>query len=130
MTSDEDDISWWRADARDLARWAVRTARSIPRADLIFTGYGLALCAVALFVWPAAPVMALIWLPQAVRLFIWPDRTARAVERRMAEGDDRYFEEQRFYRAYPGLRNTKRLRVRSAIVIFGSLVLCLLEIWR
>ncbi|MBN9017498.1 MAG: hypothetical protein J0H11_08785 [Rhizobiales bacterium] len=120
MESNEDDVSWWRADARALARWTARTVGSITRADLIFIGYGLALCAAAFFVWPAPSVMTLIWLPQAVRLFIWPDRAVLAVKRRMAEGDDRYFEEQRALRAYGG-GTARQIRRQAA---FG-IVLCL-----
>jgi hypothetical protein len=46
------------------------------------------------------------------------DRRARAVERRVAAGDDRYFEEQRSYRSYPSLRDPAALR-RSGFVTVG-----------
>jgi len=116
MKSDEDDISWWRTDARDLARWTVRTVRGITRADLIFTGFALALLAVALFVWPATPIMSLIWLPPAVGLFIWPDRAVRAVKQRMEQGDDSYFEQQRALRAYP-IGTARQLRRGAGFAI-------------
>lgn len=116
MESEESDIAWWRADAHAVARAIVGGVRSITRADLIFPGYVLVLWTVGLFVWPAIPVMGLTFLPFAVKQFIWPGNEVQAVKKRMAEGDDRYFEEQRALRAY-GFTEAMRVRRRAAFMI-------------
>lgn len=54
------------------------------------------------------------------------ERRARAIKKRMLEGGEAYFEEQRTYRAYPRLHDPKWIR-RSAIgaIIAGLLTLLL-----
>ncbi|MCX5512410.1 hypothetical protein C3941_10100 [Kaistia algarum] len=121
MESDEGDNPWWRADAQAVAGALARAVRSLTRADLIFTAYLLVLWSVWLFVWPATPVASLTFLSFAVRLFIRPERAVRAVEKRMAEDDDRYFEEQRALRAYP-VGTARQVRQSAAFMI----VLCLM----
>lgn len=128
MESNESDIAWWRADAHAVARAISGGVRSITRADVIFTGYVLALWAVGLFVWPAIPMMGLTFLPLAVRLFIWPESEARSVKERMAKGDDRYFEEQRALRAY-AITEAPHLRRHAAFGIVVCLVLSVLEVY-
>jgi hypothetical protein len=63
-------------------------------------------------------------------LALWPHRQARAVEARIKEGDDDYFEEQRTYQAYPWLRDPKRLRVAGVVGTMCGLIACALEISR
>jgi len=51
------------------------------------------------------------------------ERDARRVRDRMAEGGDRFFEEQRTYRAYPGLADPRRIRIKGwALMLVGMLV--------
>ncbi len=49
-------------------------------------------------------------------LAAFPERQTRHIEARMAAGDDRHFEEQRYYRAHPNLRNPKAVR-RNGVVL-------------
>ncbi len=49
-----------------------------------------------------------------------PGSIVRRIEKRMREGDDRYFEEQRELRSYPILRNRIALRVIGALILAGS----------
>jgi len=128
MESDESDIAWWRADAHAVARAIAGGVRSITRADMIFIGYVLVLWTVGLFFWPAIPIMGLTILPFAVRQFIWPERAVRAVKKRMAEGDDRYFEEQRALRAN-AITETPRVRRQAAFVIVPCVVWSVLEVY-
>lgn len=51
----------------------------------------------------------------------WPQVTARQVEKRMQAGDDRYFDEQRSYRAYAILREPRLIRLRAAVVLTMAL---------
>lgn len=62
-------------------------------------------------------------------LALWPNRRARAVETRIAQGDDSYFEEQRAYNAYPWLRNPRRLRIAGFVSTAGGLIVCAIEFW-
>lgn len=48
---------------------------------------------------------------------VWPQMAARRVEKRMRCGDDRYFEEQRSYRAYAILRDPRLIRMRAGFVL-------------
>lgn len=61
---------------------------------------------------------------------LWPSRRARAVEKRMLEGDDRYFEEQRSYRSYPWLRDPRRIRVIGIITTVIGLIACVVIVYR
>lgn len=54
-------------------------------------------------------------------LAAFPERQTRRIEARMAAGDDRHFEEQRYYRAYPNLRNPKAVR-RNCVVLMALAV--------
>jgi hypothetical protein len=63
-------------------------------------------------------------------MVIWPDRHARAVEKRVAEGDDRFFEEQRSYRAYPSTRNPRRIRIAGIIGTVCGLIFCASQLYR
>ncbi len=59
---------------------------------------------------------------------VWPQVTARQVQKRMRAGDDRFFEEQRTYRAYAILRDPRLIRLRAAVVLaLGLLALILLR---
>ena len=61
---------------------------------------------------------------------LWPDRRAAWIERRIAEGDNRFFEEQRSYEAYPWLRDRRRIRVVGAIGTVFGLAFCILQFYR
>jgi hypothetical protein len=63
-------------------------------------------------------------------MLFWPNRRAQAVEQRMREGDDRYFEEQRTYRSYPSMRDPRRIRIIGGICTVVGLIGCALEIYR
>lgn len=67
-------------------------------------------------------LLALLNLPAFVSLVLWPSRHVAAVERRMAEGDDSYFEEQRSYREWAFLRDPKRLRLMGVAGILACLL--------
>lgn len=59
---------------------------------------------------------------------VWPQVTARQVQKRMRAVDDRFFEEQRAYRAYAILRDPRLIRLRAAVVLaLGLLALILLR---
>lgn len=61
---------------------------------------------------------------------LWPDRQVRRVKRRIKEGGDRYFEEQRVYQSYPTLTNPKRLRLMGAIGTICGLIVCAISVYR
>lgn len=63
-------------------------------------------------------------------MVLWPRRKARAVEQRITEGVDRFFEEQRTYRAYPSARDPKRIRLMAAIGTVGGLIVFAMAIYR
>lgn len=59
-------------------------------------------------------------------MVVWPDWRAKRVQQRIAAGDDRYFEEQRAYRAYPALSNPRHIRVIGLVgVACGLLALAM-----
>lgn len=66
--------------------------------------------------------------------FLWlalrPDRRSKAIEARIAQGNDAFFEEQRSYQAYPCMRNRKHLRIVGIIGTVCGLILCGLELYR
>jgi hypothetical protein len=62
-------------------------------------------------------------------MLLWPNRKARAVEDRIASGEDRYFEEQRTYRAYPFLLAPQRIRLAGAIGTVAGIIVCVLAIY-
>lgn len=61
---------------------------------------------------------------------LWPASRAQAIEKRMASGEDQYFEEQRGYRAYPGMREPARIRTVGLITTIGGLIICVLQVFR
>ena len=63
-------------------------------------------------------------------MFLWPNRRAQAIEERIKAGDDRSFEEQRTYRAYPYLRNPRRIRLIGAVGTVCGLAVIAMEIYR
>jgi hypothetical protein len=63
-------------------------------------------------------------------LLFWPNRKAQARQQRIEAGDDRYFEEQRSYRAYPWLGRPKRIRFAGAVGTACGLVVSLVQIFR
>lgn len=63
-------------------------------------------------------------------LALWPHRRAQAVERRIAEGGDHFFEEQRSYRAYPWMHNQRHLRIAGIVCAVCGLIVCALEFLR
>ena len=65
-------------------------------------------------------------LVSGIGMTLWPERRAGQVERRIAEGDDRHFEEQRTYAAYPKLRDPRAIRRTGQVLIACGLVLLLL----
>lgn len=71
----------------------------------------------------------IITLVSMVSVF-WPERRAAAVEERIAKGDDRIFEEQRAYQAYPWMRDPKRIRIVGIIGTVCGLLFCFLQIYR
>lgn len=71
---------------------------------------------------PGLIVLAGLWS------ILYANREAKAVERRMEEGDDRYFEEQRFYRAYRSSRDPKWIRRKGAVVVILGLAVAVLHI--
>ena len=71
-------------------------------------------------------VLTLISLSTA----LWPRKRAEAVEARIAEGGDAFFEEQRSYQAYPWLRDPKRLRIAGIIGVVSGLTICGLQLYR
>jgi hypothetical protein len=62
--------------------------------------------------------------------FLWPNQRVRAVEKRIAQGDDHFFEEQRSYRAYPYLRSANRVRIAGSIGTLCGLMFCALQFYR
>jgi hypothetical protein len=61
---------------------------------------------------------------------LWPTRRTEAVEKRIAQGDDGFFEERRTYRAYPYLRDPRRIRLLGILCAIGGPILCLSVIYR
>ena len=57
-------------------------------------------------------------------LAVWPQRQAQAVIKRIEQGDDRFFEEQRAYQAYPSLRDPRKIRLRGLIVALCGAIAC------
>lgn len=51
----------------------------------------------------------------------------KAVDQRIEQGDDRYFEEQRSYRAYPPIRNPNLIRLGGAALVAMGLTICALD---
>jgi hypothetical protein len=63
-------------------------------------------------------------------MFLRPERQARRVKARMESGEDRFFEERRAYRAYPSLREPRRIRIAGGVGTVLGLILCAMEVWR
>jgi hypothetical protein len=63
-------------------------------------------------------------------LFLRAHRAAADVSERAAQGDDRFFEEQRSYRAYPFLGSQLYYRIGGAIGAILFAALCAHEFWR
>ena len=61
---------------------------------------------------------------------LWPTRRTDAVEKRILEGDDSFFEEQRSYRAYPFLRDPQWVRRVGVLTVIGGILMCLLTLYR
>jgi hypothetical protein len=61
---------------------------------------------------------------------VWPDRQARAVEKRITQGGDRFFEEQRSYQAYPILRDRRYIRRMGIFGTLAGLTLCAVQMFR
>ena len=60
--------------------------------------------------------------------FFWAEREARQIADRMDRGDDRFFEEQRAYRAYPFLRDPKHYRRVGVVLVIGGILICVLSL--
>ena len=63
-------------------------------------------------------------------MLLWPHRQARFVEKRMAEGDNRFFEEQRTYESYPWMRDPKRIRIVGAVGTLSGIIFCVMQLYR
>ena len=61
---------------------------------------------------------------------IWPNRQAQAVKKRVAQGDDRFFEEQRTYQAYPSLKDPKRIRIAGIVGTICGIIFCAMQVYR
>ena len=61
---------------------------------------------------------------------IWPARQAKAIAERLASGDDRFFEEQRTYRAYPWMRNVRHIRMVGIVGTLCGVLFCLIQVIR
>lgn len=73
------------------------------------------------------PYVAVIALFGGAWMAFRPQRQVDKVEKRIAEGDDRYFEEQRSYAAYPKLRDPRSVRLKGQILV--GIGVALLAIW-
>ncbi|WP_404369129.1 hypothetical protein AB5I39_16115 [Sphingomonas sp. MMS24-J45] len=70
----------------------------------------------------------LITLP-CIMMLLFPRRHVQAVEKRIAAGDDRYFEEQRTYQSYRYLRSAKAIRALGAVGTICGVGFCLMQIF-
>ena len=75
-------------------------------------------------------IYSIILTLPCIIMLVWPERQARAVEERIKAGEDRYFEEQRTYRAYPSLSNPRRIRLVGAIGTVCGIISCILALYR
>lgn len=79
--------------------------------------------------------MDTIWImmvPAAVTglaCLFYPQWTTRRIARRMQEGGDRYFEEQRSYQAYPWQRNPRLIRLSGAVILLLQAVVLGLQLY-
>lgn len=71
----------------------------------------------------------LLTLP-CLAMLLWPGRQASIIEKRIKAGDNQYFEEQRTYRAYPFLRDPKRIRLAGAVGTVCGLIFCAIQIYQ
>lgn len=62
-------------------------------------------------------LLALVIAAFGVWLVLFPYRQVRRVERRIADGDDRFFVEQRTYRSYPFLRSPAAIRCQGVAML-------------
>jgi hypothetical protein len=60
--------------------------------------------------------------------FFGAGRWADAVKKRMREGGDEYFEEQRSYRSYPHLHDPKWIRIGGLVMIAVGVLDCALHV--
>jgi len=75
-------------------------------------------------------IYAVFLTAPCVAMLLWPRRQAQIVEQRIRDGDDRFFEEQRAYRAYPWMRDPKRIRTMGAVGTVCGLIFCALTVYR
>lgn len=64
-------------------------------------------------------------IPSTITALFWllaPQWQIRRIEARMRDGDDRYLDEQRSYRAYPWQRNAGALRLMGAAILLMEAV--------
>jgi len=61
-----------------------------------------------------------------VATYLGAERRGRAIKKRMADGGDAYFEEQRTYRAYPRLSNPRWYRGGGVFLVVGGILIVLL----
>ena len=64
-------------------------------------------------------VYGIILTLPCIMMLLFPGRQVQAVEKRIAAGDDRFFEEQRTYQSYRYLRSAKAIRALGAVGTIG-----------
>jgi len=75
-----------------------------------------------------AAFTAISAIAAGIATYLGAEKQARAIRKRMEEGTDAYFEEQRSYRAYPHLSSPRRLRAIGVSLVAGGVALLLL-VW-
>jgi hypothetical protein len=63
-------------------------------------------------------------------MILWPQKWTAPIDKRMAEGGDRFLDEQRSYAAYPWLRSTKVRRRWGLVLLIGGLAGIVLQLAR
>ena len=76
-------------------------------------------------------LMIVGWVAVALGIvtFWRAEQTARQVREQMADGEDRFFEEQRSYRAYPFQADPKKLRVIGILLMLMGIAALALYAW-
>jgi hypothetical protein len=75
-------------------------------------------------------ILGLFLIAANLGLLLRPDRRTAHIRERMAAGDDRWFEEQRSYRAYPGLHDFRWVRITGVVGVACGVALCALSYFR
>ena len=70
---------------------------------------------------------AIIAIILGIAYIVKPTWKRDIVEKRIAKGDELFFEEQRSYQVYPGWKNTKHRRVLGIFMLCGGITLLALD---